>query len=139
MSQLLEEQQSAQCRTVVKKKKSVAKSSARKSKPVTKKKTTEKAARKPATKANAKRKKLTTKTAVSFARDIRPMYTATDIAHMQFFCDLSSRADNQQHAQEILRRLKGQGGQIMPPPPAQPWTAQQIGRYQSWIDGGFQP
>jgi hypothetical protein len=86
-----------------------------------------------------KKAKLTTTTVVSFAKDIRPMYTATDIAHMQFFCDLSKRDDNQQHAQEILNRLKGQGGRVMPPPPAQPWTKQQIALYQSWIDGGFKP
>ncbi|MVT55289.1 hypothetical protein GPL17_33190 [Bradyrhizobium yuanmingense] len=77
--------------------------------------------------------------AVGFAKDIRPMYTDTDIAHMRFFCDLSKRDDNQQHAQEILRRLKGEGGRIMPPPPARPWTKQQVALYQSWIDGGFQP
>jgi hypothetical protein len=86
-----------------------------------------------------KKAKLTTTTVVSFANDIRPMYTATDIAHMQFFCDLSKRDDNQLHAQEILKRLKGQGGRVMPPPPAQPWTKQQIALYQSWIDGGFKP
>jgi hypothetical protein len=76
---------------------------------------------------------------VSFQKDILPMYTATDIAHMKFFCDLSKKDDNQQNAQDILKRLKGQGGAVMPPPPAKPWTNQQIALYQSWIDGGFQP
>ena len=76
---------------------------------------------------------------VSFQKDILPMYTATDIAHMKFYCDLSKRDDNQNHAKDILQRLKGQGGSVMPPPPAKPWTNQQIALYQSWIDGGFQP
>jgi hypothetical protein len=76
---------------------------------------------------------------VSFQKDILPMYTATDIAHMKFFCDLSKKDDNQQNAQGILQRLKGQGGAVMPPSPAKPWTKQQIALYQSWIDGGFQP
>jgi hypothetical protein len=76
---------------------------------------------------------------VSFQKDILPMYTTTDIAHMKFFCDLSKKDDNQKHAQTILKRLKGQGGAVMPPPPAKPWAKQQLSLYQSWIDGGFQP
>jgi hypothetical protein len=76
---------------------------------------------------------------VGFQKDILPMYTATDIAHMKFFCDLSKKDDNQKNAQDILQRLKGQGGAVMPPPPSKPWTKQQIALYQSWIDGGFQP
>jgi hypothetical protein len=76
---------------------------------------------------------------VSFKKDILPMYTATDIAHMKFFCDLSKKADNQKHAQAILKRLKGQGGRVMPPPPLKAWTKEQIALYQAWIDGGFQP
>jgi hypothetical protein len=86
-----------------------------------------------------KRGKLRVAATVSFQKDILPMYTPEDIAHMRFFCDLSKRDDNQTHAQAILKRLKGQGGRIMPPPPARPWTSQQIALYQSWIDGGYKP
>jgi hypothetical protein len=76
---------------------------------------------------------------VSFAKDIAPLFTATDVAHMSFFCDLSKYADNKTHAQQILQRLKGQGGALMPPPPASPWTVNQITLYEEWIAGGFQP
>ena len=113
--------------------------------PVAKAKARPAAAKKKAAKAKpAAKKKKNIATAfagvvVGFVKDIRPMYTNTDIAHMRFFCDLSKRDDNQQHAQEILRRLKGEGGRIMPPPPAKPWTKQQVALYQSWIDGGYQP
>lgn len=88
---------------------------------------------------NEPKDKPRTAAVVSFQKDILPMYTKDDIGHMKFFCDLSKRDDNQTHAQEILKRLKGQGGGIMPPPPAKPWTSQQIALYQSWIDGGYKP
>jgi hypothetical protein len=88
---------------------------------------------------NASKAKPRAAAVVSFQKDIFPMYTADDIAHMRFFCDLSKRDDNQTHAQEILKRLKGLGGRIMPPPPGKPWTSQQIALYQSWIDGGYKP
>jgi hypothetical protein len=38
---------------------------------------------------------------VSFANDIRPLFTQIDINHMAFFCDLSSYDDVKTNAQEI--------------------------------------
>jgi hypothetical protein len=76
---------------------------------------------------------------VSFARDIAPLFTPTDVQHMKFFCDLSKLADNQKFAQQILQRLKGLGGAVMPPPPAAPWSPSQIALYQQWITDGLQP
>ncbi len=76
---------------------------------------------------------------VSFANDIRPLFTQDDINHMRFRFDLSSRDDNQKFASVILNRLKGIGGRVMPPPPAAPWPQTQIDLYQQWIDGGYQP
>jgi hypothetical protein len=75
---------------------------------------------------------------VSFGKDIAHLFTATDLAHMKFFCDLSSYADNKKFAQQILQRLKGQGGEVMPPPPAGPWPQAQIALYQQWISDGCQ-
>ncbi len=76
---------------------------------------------------------------VSYATNIRPLFTQTDIDHMAFFCDLASYADVKTNAQDILGRLKGIGGRTMPPPPAQPWPAGNIALFQQWIDDGCQP
>lgn len=80
---------------------------------------------------------------VGFAADIRPLFTDIDIEHMSWFCDLSSYADVKTNAKRIIRRLKGQGGPVMPPPPEQdgdgPWSADKIALFQSWIDSNYQP
>lgn len=80
---------------------------------------------------------------VGFATDIRPLFTQTDIDHMTWFCDLSKYGDVKTNADRIVRRLKAQGGPVMPPPPARggdgPWSAEKIALFQSWIDGGYQP
>jgi hypothetical protein len=44
--------------------------------------------------------------AVSFASQIRPLFTQTDIDHMSFFCDLSSYDDVKTNAQDIANRLQ---------------------------------
>lgn len=80
----------------------------------------------------------------SFANDIRPLFTALDIGHMSDFFDLSSYEDVKNNAQAILRRLRGQGGvAVMPPPPAKggdgPWSPDKIALFESWVEGGFQP
>jgi hypothetical protein len=81
--------------------------------------------------------------AVSFAADIRPLFTPTDIDHMSWFCDLTDYAAVKTNAQVILGRLTGKGGKVMPPPPAKggdgPWSAAKIATFQAWIDQGFPP
>jgi hypothetical protein len=52
---------------------------------------------------------------VSVAADIRPLFTDTDIDHMSFFCDLSNFDDVKVNADDILSRLNGTGGPLMPP------------------------
>jgi hypothetical protein len=79
---------------------------------------------------------------VGFANDIRPLFTQMDIDHMSFFLDLSSFDDVKSNAADILSRLKGENGPVMPPPPANggdgPWPANKIALFQAWIDGGCQ-
>lgn len=78
--------------------------------------------------------------AVSFAKDIRPIYTDEDIDHMSTFLDLSSYDDNKANSTKILMRLKGDGGKRrMPPPPRAAWTPEQIALYQQWINDGYPP
>jgi hypothetical protein len=80
---------------------------------------------------------------ISFAKDIRPLFSSIDVAHMAGAFDLSNYDAVRKNAQQILRRLKGQGGAVMPPPRAQggsgPWPDDQIALFESWIHGGLQP
>jgi hypothetical protein len=80
---------------------------------------------------------------VTFAANIRPLFTQLDIDHMSWFCDLSKFEDVKANAQEILNRLKGKGGSVMPPPPTKggdgPWSADKIDLFRAWIEGGCQP
>ena len=80
---------------------------------------------------------------VSFAKDIRPLFTAVDIDHMSGFFDLSNYDDVKNNAQGILARLRAKGTKVMPPPPERggggPWSPEKINLFASWIDGGFQP
>jgi hypothetical protein len=77
----------------------------------------------------------------SFAADILPLFSQVDIQHMAWFCDLSKYDDVKANAQEILDRLNGRGGTVMPPPPSGggdgPWTAANIALFASWIDDGY--
>jgi hypothetical protein len=80
---------------------------------------------------------------ISFAKDICPLFTSIDVAHMSGAFDLSNCDDVRKNAQQILRRLKGEGGALMPPPPEKggsgPWPVDNVALFQSWIDGGMQP
>jgi hypothetical protein len=78
--------------------------------------------------------------AVSFASQIRPLFTQTDIDHISFFCDLSSYEDVKTNAQDIANRLQGIGGRVMPPPgDGGPWSKQNIDLFKQWIADGCQP
>jgi hypothetical protein len=77
---------------------------------------------------------------VSFAKDIRPLFTDTDISHMRSFCDLSSYADVKANAAVILGRLDGSGGAQMPPAAdGGPWSTSNIALFRTWISDGCQP
>ena len=79
---------------------------------------------------------------VSFAKDIRPLFSSIDVDHMSGFFDLTSYDDVKNNSADILQRLKGVGGAVMPPPPPKgdgPWSADKIALFKSWIDGGFLP
>jgi len=75
--------------------------------------------------------------AVSFKKDIQPLFTHDDIAHMKHWFDLSDKDDNVDNHQGILNRLQGVGGSVMPPPPYPRWTQDQINLYKQWIADGF--
>jgi hypothetical protein len=78
--------------------------------------------------------------AVSFAKNILPLFTPTDINHMSFFCDLASYDDVKTNADDILGRLDGSGGPVMPPKSTGgPWSAANIALFKQWIADGCNP
>jgi hypothetical protein len=73
----------------------------------------------------------------SFAIDIRPLFREVDIDHMKHHqLDLSRYDEVSLRAQDIVSRLSNG---TMPPPPATPWSPDQVHRFQDWIDQGMQP
>jgi hypothetical protein len=79
---------------------------------------------------------------VSFAADILPLFTNTDISHMEGFGVMLAEYSYMSvpaNAQNVLDRLDGTTTPIMPPPPATPWTQDQISLFKARIAGGYQP
>ncbi|HZY98616.1 MAG TPA: hypothetical protein VFE36_03500 [Candidatus Baltobacteraceae bacterium] len=76
--------------------------------------------------------------ALSFAKDIRPMFTDTDVDHMSFAMDLSDAADVAKNADAILAVVKD--GSM---PPARSggvrWTDEMCDKFESWINQGCLP
>jgi hypothetical protein len=70
--------------------------------------------------------------AVSFERDIRPLFRDGDINSMSAVFDLSSYQDVRANADAIYERL-AEGS--MPCDGA--WPAEQVQRFRTWIDTGF--
>jgi hypothetical protein len=77
---------------------------------------------------------------ISFAADIRPLFTSIAIQHMSWFCDLSNYENVRDHAQEILNRLQGSGGAVMPPlASGGPWAADKVQLFGQWVANGCAP
>jgi hypothetical protein len=74
--------------------------------------------------------------ALSFATDIRPLFTARDIETMKEFggFDLANLEDVRSHATKIYFRLSNKTM-----PCDRPWPDQQIERFRRWIEGGMPP
>jgi hypothetical protein len=77
--------------------------------------------------------------ALSFAKDIRPMFTDMDVAHMKpANLDLSSRDDVAKHADAVYRTVKSGS---MPPPNSgeERWTEEMCDRFDQWQKQGCPP
>jgi hypothetical protein len=74
---------------------------------------------------------------ISFARDIRPMFAAFAAAMMWRF-DLTDYTAVMANAQHIYERISS-AGNPMPPPPFPMLTADQIQRFQDWMNDGCNP
>jgi hypothetical protein len=78
------------------------------------------------------------KDALTFARDIRPMFTEMDVDHMKSMMDLADRDSVFQNADDIYAAVSS--GSM---PPAKSggarWSAEMCARFKSWKDGGGAP
>ena len=78
--------------------------------------------------------------AVSFARDIRPLFTEVDIAHMKGFGVLLDDFDYMRdpaHAQKALDAVKrtGDSANSSGKPP---WSPDRVQLFRDWIAAGYQ-
>lgn len=76
---------------------------------------------------------------LSFARDIRPMFTDMDVAHMKpAGFDLSSAADVKKHADAIYATVSA--GSMPPPSSGEPrWSDQMCETFKQWQLQGCPP
>jgi len=78
--------------------------------------------------------------AISFAKEIAPLFTPTDITCMSrgkvMLADYNYMSVPA-NAKAVLDRLDGSALPQMPP--GNPWPQAQVLLFKSWIEGGYQP
>ena len=72
--------------------------------------------------------------AVSFARDIQPLFRQTDVDSMAWAFDLASYDDVKTHADEIIDRISHDTM-----PCDGPWPPESKALFRTWIEQGFAP
>jgi hypothetical protein len=70
--------------------------------------------------------------ALSFERDVRPLFRGKDVESMSRHFDLSSYEDVRDHAEAIRARLAD--GSM---PCDGPWPAEDVERFGQWMDAGL--
>jgi hypothetical protein len=76
--------------------------------------------------------------ALSFARDIRPMFTDLDVEHMKpLGFDLSTLDDVKVGAEAIYTVVSD--GSMPPPSSGERWSPEMCARFRSWVDQGCPP
>jgi len=82
---------------------------------------------------------MTASKSLSFATDIRPMFTDTDVAHMKpAGLDLSNRDDVLANADAIYSTVSS--GAMPPPASGEPrWTPEMCERFKTWQQQGGPP
>lgn len=69
-----------------------------------------------------------------YVADIKPLFTETDRAHMNFMFDLWTYDDVKNNATDIYDAVSN--GRM---PPDEPWSQDKIDKFKAWMDGGFLP
>ena len=79
--------------------------------------------------------------AVSFAQDIRPLFTDMDVAHMRHLLVKLDDFDymrNPRHAEHVLKQVNT--GAMPPRRSGEPaWSPETVQLFRDWIAGGYQP
>jgi len=79
--------------------------------------------------------------AVSFAQDIRPLFTDMDVSHMRRFLVKLDDFDymrKPRHAQHVLNRVSS--GSMPPRRSGEPaWSPETVQLFRDWIADGYQP
>jgi len=74
---------------------------------------------------------MTDESTISFAKDIRPMFTDIDVAHMKGAgIDLSSYDAVVSYAEAIYRTVSN--GTMPPPGTGEPWTPEMCEKFKAW-------
>ena len=77
-------------------------------------------------------------TTLSFAKDIRPLFTDKDVDHMKRFgLDLSDHAHVKEKAEAILGTVTS--GKMPPKGTGDPWTPQMCDTFKRWMEAGCPP
>ncbi|HVP54515.1 MAG TPA: hypothetical protein VMU45_05910 [Candidatus Eisenbacteria bacterium] len=78
---------------------------------------------------------------VSFATKIKPLFTATDVAHMKpmgvllnKYSYMSNPSGGHAHAEAVKSKLAS--GQM---PPGAPWPASKVNLFKKWMSDGYKP
>jgi hypothetical protein len=71
---------------------------------------------------------------VSYANDIKSLFTEVDRQHMDFMFDLWSYDDVKANAAEILDAVANKRM-----PPQNPWPDESVALFREWVDGQCQP
>jgi hypothetical protein len=78
--------------------------------------------------------------AVSFAQDIRPLFTDMDVAHMRNLgvsLDDFDYMSDPDHAQNVLTAVST--GSMPPSSSGEPeWTSESVQLFRDWMTGGYQ-
>ena len=76
--------------------------------------------------------------ALSFAKDIRPMFTDVDVAHMKpMGIDLSSKDDVEASGDDIYKVVSD--GSMPPANTGERWTPDMCARFKQWQTDGCPP
>jgi hypothetical protein len=77
--------------------------------------------------------------ALSFATDIKPLFTAKDQEHMSFMFDLWDYDDVKSNADGIYDSVSAGRMPIDGGGKPQPWPKDQVAKFKQWMDEGSQP
>jgi len=78
--------------------------------------------------------------AVSFAKDIAPLFTKIDVEHMCNVTQCALRLNDYDSVKSSATDIyNAVSGGFMPPAPEGPWSQDKVALFNQWIQDGMQP